>query len=40
MAERMCKMLTISAELNPVLLVGDVIMVYVVNRLPLYYFTT
>ena len=36
----MCKMLTIPGELNPVLLVGNVIMVYVVNRLPLYYFTT
>ena len=35
MVVRMCKILTI-----PVLLVGKVIVVYVVNRLPLYYFTT
>ena len=31
---------TQSAPCDPVLLVGNVIVIYVVNRLPLYYFTT
>ena len=31
---------TQSPPCDPMLLVGNVIMVYVVNRLPLYYFTT
>ena len=31
---------TQSAPCDPMLLVGNVIIVYVVNRLPLYYFTT